>query len=70
MNATKEYIGDGVYGEVDGYMIKLTTERHGPSGLGPPMEHVIFLEPEVFASLIGYAKRVWGEEAVQRWANP
>jgi len=49
----KEYIGDGVYAEMDGYMIKLTTERAGG------VLHVIYLEPEVYSQLAEYAKRVW-----------
>jgi hypothetical protein len=48
----KTYIGDGVYAEFDGLMIKLTTERENG-------EHVIYLEPEVYGALAAYAKTVW-----------
>ena len=42
----KEYIGDGVYAEWDGYAITLTTENG------------IVLEPEVIHSLIHYVERM------------
>ena len=44
----KRYLGDSVYVELDGGMLKLTTEN----GLGP--SNTIFLEPEVFISLKRY----------------
>jgi hypothetical protein len=51
----KRYIGDGVYVEPEGDMIKLTTEV----GDGVPT-NVIFLEYEVCTSLVEY---------VQEWLN-
>lgn len=48
----KEYIGDGVYAEPSGYMIKLSTEREGG------VIHEIYLEPGVYDALVQYAKRL------------
>ncbi len=58
MNATvgKEYLGDGVYVEVEGGMFKVTTED------GTRATNTIFLEPEVYRALVGYATRVFDEE--------
>lgn len=51
-SSNREYIGDGVYAEFDGYQIWLQTERdRGPERIA--------LEPQVFNQLIGYARRVW-----------
>lgn len=44
----KTYLGDGVYAEFDGHQILLTTESAA-----------IWLEPEVFANLVEYAKTVF-----------
>jgi hypothetical protein len=46
----KSYLGDAVYAEMEHGMIKLTVE----DGQWP--RPVIFLEPEVFASLLQWAK--------------
>ena len=46
----KEYLGDSVYADFDGYMICLTTEN----GMGP--SNTIYLEPEVMRELIRYAE--------------
>lgn len=51
----KSYLGDGLYAEEEGYMIKLTTERINGT-------HVIYLEPEVFEVLVRYAEKVWGKK--------
>ena len=48
----KEYIGDSVYVDCDGYAITLTTE----SGCGPTNK--IFLEPPVWAALKRYVERL------------
>jgi len=48
----KEYIGDSVYVDFDGYGFKLTTEN----GFGP--SNTIVLEPEVLKALNEYVKRV------------
>lgn len=45
---SKTYLGDSVYVEVVGGMLRLTTEN----GMGASNE--IFLEPEVFAALAKY----------------
>lgn len=47
----KDYIGDGVYVEFDGYNVWLKTERDGRI-------HEIALEPPVFDSLCGFVKRI------------
>ena len=47
----KEYLGDSVYAEVEGGMVKLTTEN----GLGP--SNTIYLELEVFEALERYITR-------------
>jgi hypothetical protein len=50
---TKQYIGDGVYVEVENGMLKLTTKRAG----GPLFyEDTIFMERPVFAEFVKYAK--------------
>jgi hypothetical protein len=48
----KEYLGDGVYVEVQNDMLKLTTED------GYRATNTIFLEPFVYEALVGYAKRL------------
>ena len=47
---TKQYIGDGVYVEVDRGMLKLTTSRGGLP------DSIICLEKPVFSALADYAK--------------
>ena len=48
----KDYLGDGVYAEVEQGMVRLSTNN----GYG---DHaVIFLEPEVFAALTRWWERV------------
>lgn len=47
---TKQYIGDGVYVEVENGMLKLTTSRGGLP------DSIIFLEKNVYAELVRYAK--------------
>lgn len=48
----KEYLGDSVYTEWDGYAIILTTEN----GDGP--SNTIVLEPEIANNLIQFQKKV------------
>lgn len=52
MNGTKDYLGDSVYAEFDGYGIVLTTEN----GEGP--SNRIVLEPQVLESLNRYVERL------------
>jgi len=47
----KTYIGDGVHASFDGYNIRLSTQRSDG-------EHVIYLEPAVFAALVDYQKGI------------
>ena len=51
MNGNKEYLGDSVYVEHDGFMLTLTTEN----GYGP--SNTIHLEPEVYRNLAQYVAR-------------
>ena len=44
------YLGDGVFAQWEGDMIKLTTED------GVRTTNTIFLEPEVFAALIDFVR--------------
>lgn len=63
---TKQYIGDGVYVEVERGMLKLTTAR-GTSGLVSP--DTIYLDKPAYAELIKYAKAYALECAVARYAD-
>ena len=47
----KEYLGDGVYVQNDGFGLILTTEN------GFSVTNEIYLEPEVYAKLISYMDR-------------
>lgn len=50
---TKQYLGDSVYAEVEGDMVKLTTDN------GYGASNTIYLEPEVFDALKRYCAEVW-----------
>lgn len=54
----KAYLGDGVYAEEKRGMILLTSER--PGGTYRELQS-IYLEPEVYAKLVEYARGVWPE---------
>lgn len=56
---TKDYIGDGVYVEMEDGMIKVTTEDGLP---GEEETNVIYLEPEVYKALVRFADRVAKED--------
>lgn len=49
----KQYLGDGVYVEMELGQIKLTTPEGGE--FGEPQE--IYIEPEVLVDLVKYAKQ-------------
>lgn len=53
MSALKDYLGDAVYADFDGYHIVLTTEN----GSSFP-SNTICLEPSVLHALNNYAKRM------------
>ena len=52
----KRYLGDGVYADFDGYMVKLTTET------GISVTNTIFLDPQVWAALQDYVKSLRASE--------
>lgn len=52
MSANKDYLGDSVYADFDGFAVTLTTEN----GYGP--SNTIVLEPEVVAALNRYVQRM------------
>jgi len=48
----KQYIGDSVYADTDGFGIILTTEN----GLPTDPSNKIYLEPKIFSALTEYVK--------------
>lgn len=54
----KDYIGDGVYVDFDGYGLVLTTEN------GVKTTNRIVLEPEVYAQLLRYVEALRSGDAV------
>lgn len=48
----KQYLGDSVYAEFDGFQIKLTTEN----GFGP--SNTIFMESGVVSSFFEFVERI------------
>ena len=51
-NNIKEYLGDSVYAEFDGFELALYLDN----GYGP--HDIIFLEPQVFDALLNYAQKI------------
>ena len=49
----KTYLGDGAYAEYDGFGVEVTTEN------GIAVTNRVYLEPEVFVSLMKYASLFW-----------
>ena len=49
----KEYLGDGLYCEVEHAQFKLTTEN------GISITNTIFLEPQVYKAFVAYAERAF-----------
>ena len=49
----KEYLGDGCYATFDGFAITLTTEDGTPGATNR-----IYLEPEVYISLVRFRNRM------------
>jgi hypothetical protein len=61
-DSKKEYLGDSVYAQFDGYHIILTTENGLP---GDPSNRIA-LEPKVIDSLKSYYDRRWAEASQKR----
>lgn len=57
----KEYLGDGLYANFDGYHIVLTTEN------GRSVQNRVCLEPQVFSALLIYEKGL--REKITEGAN-
>lgn len=57
------YLGDGVYAALEYGRIVLTVNSHYGSG---NESNAIWLEPEVYASLLRYVKRLEEEAATKR----
>ena len=53
----KEYLGDSVYVDNDGWGLTLTTEN----GVPEDPSNTIYLEPNVLEALFNYAKRINNE---------
>lgn len=53
----KEYIGDGVYAEIEDEMVALTTNRGG-------LVEVIYLEPGVLGTFLNYIDRWYREHGM------
>jgi len=60
---TKQYIGDGVYVEVERGMLKLTSSQQGG------VTNTIYLEPEVYQELMKYSKAVEMEVQAEHSAS-
>lgn len=56
----KQYLGDGVYADFDGWMIRLMTEND------ESVSNEIFLEPSVLSALIKYAETVASKSADEK----
>lgn len=61
---TKDYLGDSVYADFDGYAIVLTTDN----GYGP--SNTIVMDPQTIAALERYMKRLKELIAEDNKANP
>ena len=53
MTSRKQYLGDGVYADFDGYALVLTTS----DGVSDTNE--VVLEPSVMEALLRYAVTIW-----------
>lgn len=52
MSQYKDYLGDAVYADFDGFRIVLTTED------GISVSNRVVLEPQVYRSLLGFVDRI------------
>lgn len=51
----KQYLGDGLYAEFDGFQIRLYTVRG--SGI-----HEVFLEPQVLDAFLSFTQKIRGQQ--------
>jgi hypothetical protein len=56
---SKEYLGDGVYVDFDGYALVLMTEN------GIEVTNSIVLEPDVYLALVSYVARLRTKDQVR-----
>lgn len=56
MTTNKQYLGDGVYAEYDGFYFILTTEN------GIERLNAIYMEPDVWDSLLAYVRKTSEEQ--------
>jgi hypothetical protein len=61
----KQYIGDSVYVEFDGYRLILTTEN----GYSDDPRNRIVLEPEVFHDLVKFYKQITFDDGTRSQTN-
>jgi hypothetical protein len=54
----KEYLGDAVYVDIERGMVKLTVEYGDRPGRPEDVAEIIYLEREVYKSLVEFVKRV------------
>ena len=62
----KEYLGDSVYVQTEGYMLVLTTEN----GLPDDPANTIYLEPEVYLALTRYVAKWIADETKAQGEQP
>jgi hypothetical protein len=57
--STREYLGDGLYAEFDGWQIRIFAHN------GVNSTNVVFLEPDVLAAFLRYVEKLKGGSVVQ-----
>ena len=58
MTSRKQYLGDGVYADFDGYALVLTTEN------GIDTQNTIVIEPTIMEALLRFATTIWNADAM------
>jgi hypothetical protein len=62
MAAKKEYLGDSVYVEFDGFGLTLTTENGNPYCM---VSNTIYLEGQVYQALLDYVRNLKPERTTE-----